>query len=343
MKAIKTVFAATLIAAIALLLFGFWTYYLPYDSSLISQKVSYELNRGAHPMEISSALEKLGVIRNRYAFYVAGKLTKSFGNIKAAEYELSPGISAQQIFKILQSGIGIHRELLVREGENIYQVADTFESLGLGQKDQILKLMRNKEIMGLFTLDHEGNRGEMRSLEGYLFPNTYYFEKKDQVVTILKRMVDAFLKSWNPDYDRRAQELGFSRYQVMTLASMIEKETGAPSERPMISSVFHNRLRKRMRLQSDPTTIYGIWDHYQGVIHKSDLIAPTEYNTYTVPALPVGPISNPSAEAVKAALYPIQSDFLYFVSKNDGTHMFSKNYEDHRAGVTKFQINQKTR
>ena len=119
---------------------------------------------------------------------------------------------------------------------------------------------------------------------------------------------------------------------------MIEKETGAAEERPIISSVFHNRLTKRMRLQSDPTTIYGMWDHYEGKIHKSDLLAPTEYNTYTVPALPVGPISNPHAESIHAALYPAETPYLYFVSRNDGTHVFSRTYAEHNQWVQKLQV-----
>ncbi len=339
MKLIKWVLASTLIVALFTISYGFWFFKTPLDSARANQKFSYDLNRGAHPLEISTGLESLGVIRNHYVFYILGKLTKSFGAVKAAEYELNPGMSPEQIFKVLQSGIGIHRELLVREGENIYQVAESLEAGGLGPKDQLLKLMRNADLMSSFGLGHEG----MKSLEGYLFPNTYYYEKKDQAVTVLKRMVDAFLKLWTPEYDARARELGLSRFQVVTLASMIEKETGAAMERPIISSVFHNRLKKRMRLQSDPTTIYGIWEHYDGVIHKTDLTTPTEYNTYTCPALPVGPISNPSAEAIRAALYPEQTDFLYFVSKNDGTHLFSKDYEQHRAGVSHFQIHQKTR
>src|SRR6185312_975952 len=124
---------------------------------------------------------------------------------------------------------------------------------------------------------------------------------------------------------------------------IIEKETGAPQERPMISSVFHNRLRKRMKLQSDPTTIYGIWKRYDGNIHKSDLSTQNPYNTYFVPALPVGPISNPGREAIRAALNPATSDYLYFVSHNDGTHEFSTTYENHTKAVKKFQLDAKAR
>ena len=134
-----------------------------------------------------------------------------------------------------------------------------------------------------------------------------------------------------------------SRHQVVTLASIVEKETGATSERPLISSIFHNRLRKHMRLQSDPTTIYGMWDRYAGKIHKSDLSTFSVYNTYTIPALPVGPIANPGKEAIHAALYPAQSDYLFFVSHNDGTHEFTRSYGEHTRAVGKFQLDPKAR
>jgi UPF0755 protein len=124
---------------------------------------------------------------------------------------------------------------------------------------------------------------------------------------------------------------------------MIEKETGAPEERPLISSVFHNRLEKKMRLQSDPTTIYGIWDRYQGNLHKADLLERNEYNTYQIPGLPIGPISNPGKEALEAALYPAKSPFLYFVSHNDGTHEFTSPYQDHQAAVRRFQLDPKAK
>jgi UPF0755 protein len=160
---------------------------------------------------------------------------------------------------------------------------------------------------------------------------------------ILKAMVKRFQSAWGPNDEQKARELGLTRDQVITLASIVEKETGAPEERPIIAGVFHNRLAKKMRLQSDPTTIYGIWSKYKGNLHKSDLLDPTPYNTYTVPALPAGPISNPGAEAIRATLNPAVHHYLYFVSKNDGTHIFTGTYEDHSKAVTQFQIDRKAR
>jgi UPF0755 protein len=304
-----------------------------------TNKVEFDLLKGMKPSEISASLEKAGLVSDARAMYWYGKLTRGWSNIKAADYELSGSMSPEQIFKTFKSGIGIQRALLVREGENIYQVAESFQNVGLSSKEEALKYLKSREFIAHVGLGQEG----IRTLEGYLFPNTYFYDKRDTVDGVLKRMVAAFVRSWTPEYEARAKELGFTRKEIVTLASMIEKETGAEFERPIISSVFHNRLKKRMRLQSDPTTIYGMWERYTGNIHRSDLLTPSEYNTYTIPALPIGPISNPHAEAVKAALFPAATDYLYFVSKNDGTHMFSKTYEEHNGWVRKLQMDAKAR
>jgi UPF0755 protein len=163
---------------------------------------------------------------------------------------------------------------------------------------------------------------------------------------MLQTMVKKYRTSWAQLKERfRTQiaSLGLTEHQIVTLASMIEKETGAPEERPIISSVFFNRLRKKMRLQSDPTTIYGIWESYTGNIHRQDLLNPTPYNTYTVPALPIGPIGNPGMLALEAALNPSRSEYLYFVSKNEGRHSFSRTLQEHNSAVRKFQLDPKAR
>ncbi len=336
---IKTLLVMGLFTALGLAAVFYVFLHTPTPASSPVQKFQYDLVRGAGPSEVSETLEKLGVIKNATLFLYSGRLLRVWGKIRAADYELTEGMTPLQVFKVLQSGIGVHRELLIREGDNLYQVAESMESAGLGAKHELVKLLKSKELIDLFGLSREG----LRSFEGYLLPNTYYFEKKDLAVVLIRRMVDAFLKNWTPEFELRAQAIGLSRYQVVTLASVIEKETGASQERPIIASVFHNRLRKKMRLQSDPTTIYGMWERYDGNIRKSDLKTPSDYNTYTVPALPIGPISNPHPLAIKAALYPADSDYLFFVSKNDGTHVFSKTYEEHNEWVNQLQRNRKSR
>lgn len=309
------------------------------ESAVNTGKVMFDLPRGMSPSEISAGLEKAGAVHNGRALYWLGKLTGGWVGIKAAEYEFPVNVTPSAIFKILKSGIGVQHPLLVKEGDNIYQVAESMEQVGLGKFNDDIELLTSAKLIKSLGLTGDG----IKSLEGYLFPNTYFYDKREKSEAMIRKMVQAFLRNWTPALDARAQEFGFNRKQVVTLASMIEKETGASEEREIISSVFHNRLRKKMKLQSDPTTIYGMWDHYEGKIHKSDLLAPTAYNTYTVPALPIGPISNPHAESIHAALYPAETDYLFFVSRNDGTHVFSHNYAEHSEWVRKLQLDPSAR
>lgn len=304
-----------------------------------SVKTTFELSRGMHPLEISTLLEKNGAIKNARAFYWLGKITGGWSGIKSAEYEIPLNSTPLQIFKILKSGIGIQHALLVKEGDNIYQVAEAMADVGLGSVKEDLELLKNPAFIKSLGLGGEG----IRTLEGYLLPNTYFYDKREKPESMIHRMVSAFLKTWTPEIETRALAFKMNRKQVVTLASMIEKETGATQERVIISSVFHNRLNKKMRLQSDPTTIYGIWERYSGNLHKSDLLSPTEFNTYTVPALPAGPISNPHPESIRAALYPAETDYIFFVSKNDGTHVFSHTYAEHNQWVKKLQLDPSAR
>ncbi|MBC7398086.1 MAG: endolytic transglycosylase MltG [Bdellovibrionales bacterium] len=325
---------------IAVIAFAGASYYLfqfsntALNAQAINQKVEFDLLKGTRPREVSVALQNQGIVKDGWAFYWLGKFTQSWVGIKAADYELSPSMTPMQIFKLFRSGIGIQRALLVHEGDNIYQVAQSFEETELMDKQSAVKLLRSPELIASLGLRNEG----LRTLEGYLYPNTYFYDRKEASANLIKRMVDAFLRTWTADFEARAKELGMTRKQVVILASMVEKETGAGFERPIIASVFYNRLRKKMKLQSDPTTIYGMWSEYTGNIHRSDLVRPTEYNTYTVPALPIGPISNPNPESIKAVLYPADTDYLYFVSKNDGTHFFSRTYGEHNDRVKKTQL-----
>jgi len=325
-----------LVCILSVLLFSGSVFYLNRfaESPVNSTKVTFDLPRGMNPSEISAGLEKVGAVKSGRALYWLGKLTGGWIGIKAAEYEIPANVSPTQIFKILKSGIGVQHPLLVKEGDNIYQVAESMEQAGLGTAREDLAIFTSQKFITSLGLSGDG----IHSLEGYLFPNTYFYDKKEKPESMIRKMVQSFLHSWTPELAARAQEFGMSRKQVVTLASMIEKETGASEEREIISSVFHNRLNKKMRLQSDPTTIYGIWDHYEGKIHKSDLLAPTDYNTYTVAALPIGPISNPHPESIHAALYPATTDYLYFVSRNNGTHVFSHTYSEHSEWVRKLQL-----
>ncbi len=266
------------------------------------------------------------------------KATKNEQTLKVSEYEIPINKSAMDILKILMKGQTIERVVTFQEGINTFQMADIMEKAKLLKaEDFIIKSKDPEFIKSLLGY-------EAPSLEGYIFPDTYRLPKKWSVEQYISFFVKTHLNVWNEIEKDFNPEM--SHHQVVILASMIEKETGAGFERPMISSVFHNRLKKSMRLQSDPTTIYGVWVKTEKMLRnitRKDLTTPTPYNTYTVSGLPFGPIANPGKAALIAALKPTESNNYYFVSKNDGTHQFSRTYEQHTAAVRKFQMDPKAR
>lgn len=292
------------------------------------------LSRGMTLEQLSNKLEEKSIIKNAKTFYWLGKITRQSPRMKVGEYAFSPGDSPLEIFERIAAGKSITYAVTVPEGDNLYQVAASIEAAGLARKDEVISLAKNSEFIKSLKLDNP----PPLTLEGYLFPETYSFTRLQSLEEKIEMMVGTFKKYWKKEYDLRAKELGFTRFQVLILASMIEKETGAAEERALISSVFHNRLKKRMKLQSDPTTIYGIWSRFDGNLRKNDLLEFTPYNTYTIPSLPVGPIANPGKDAIQAALHPAESQFLYFVARKNGTHEFTETYEKHLKAVQKYQL-----
>lgn len=298
-----------------------------------------EVNRGITPLALSQTLEGKGLIRNAQLFYWYGKIRGSWTKLKAGEYEISASMTPTKILDVITSGISLSRPFLVREGMNVYEIAQEIQTKGYGEAAKFLVLVRNPQFIATLNLSDP----QPKSLEGFLYPDTYMLQRKMTQEEIVRAMVKRFQSAWGPNEENRAREIGMNRNEVITLASVVEKETGAPEERPIIAGVFTNRLKKRMKLQSDPTSIYGIWTRYDGNIRKRDLQDPNPYNTYYVPALPIGPIGNPGSEAIQAVLYPAEHHYLYFVSKNDGRHVFTSTYEDHSKAVADYQLNAKAR
>lgn len=307
---------------------------LPYDPN--SKKTAIiQVQKGISRKQLADHLVQEGIIRSPENFIKIGRYTRSWSKLKAGEYEFSPAMSPLSIFTVLKSGISVSFPVTIKEGDNIYQIAETLKAKELGSPQRFIALCKDSRFIQTLSL----GAPSPPTLEGYLFPETYLFPRHVTSDEIIQAMVGRFKAEWKPEFAQATKRSGFSRHQIITLASIIEKETGAPEERPLISSAFHNRLRKGMRLESDPTTIYGIWERYHGNLHKKDLLEKTAYNTYAIPALPPGPIANPGREAIHAALHPATSDFLFFVSKNDGTHRFTSNYKDHSQAVRELQIN----
>lgn len=323
----------------AFLVFAFFRFAITPKTQETSPPVVIEVSKKSTISEVAKDLAEKGVIESETAFRWLGRLTRRGAKLRQGEYAVSASQSPMRIYEILSSGKSILHSLTIPEGTNMYEIAGFVEEKGIAEKAKFLEICKSRSRLREFGIDD----ADAVSFEGYLFPDTYAYNKFSKVDDLIRQMVRKLLSLWGEKERLRAAELGMSRYQVLTLASIIEKETGARSERPLISGVFHNRLKKRMRLQSDPTTIYGIWERYAGNLHRSDLTEPTPYNTYTVAALPMGPIGNPGRESIQAALYPAETEALYFVSRNDGTHIFSKTLNDHNRAVRDFQINSKAR
>ena len=275
-------------------------------------------------------LHQEGIIEHPFKFEMLARLKGDDKIIKAGEYELSSAMPPSTILSILVSGKVRLYKFTVPEGYNLKQIASLAARAGYASDDVFLKAATNAALVHAMGIEAE-------TFEGYLFPDTYHFPKGSSPEMIISAMVKRFRTVFEPEWKNRAKNLKISVHQVVTLASLIEKETGAAFERPLIASVFHNRLKRRMRLESDPTVIYGLND-YNGNITRKHLSMPTPYNTYTISGLPPGPIASAGTDAIKAALYPAETRFLYFVSKKDGTHQFSTNFKDHQRAVQKYQL-----
>lgn len=298
----------------------------------------FEVLPGQGFYSVAERLEKEGFTTSAFRFKILAKVSGQESGLRVGEYALKTDMRPMDVLEVLSSGKSIEHKITFPEGTNIFEMAAAVEQKGLAKAADFLALVRDPRLI-------EELLGEkLPSLEGYLFPETYKYTKYTPVQSLVKGMVARFKETYGKIvYDPNVK---LSRHQLVTLASVIEKETGAPEERPLISSVFHNRLNRHIRLQSDPTIIYGIWietGSYKQNITRDDITRPTLYNTYTVPALPLGPIANPGSEALMAAAQPATSPFLFFVSKNDGTHTFSENLGQHNAAVQKFQMDQKAR
>ncbi len=294
----------------------------------------FEVLPGEGPDALSARLADRGLINSIWRFKLLSRLKTADKTIKVGEYKLSPGMSPAELLDILTSGrVNLHR-LTIPEGYDLKQVAARIEQAGFMKAEDFLGEACNAEFAHQLGIN-------ANSFEGYLFPDTYYLPAGITARRIISIMVKRFHQQFNPQWYRRAAELNMTVHQVVTLASIIEKETGDASERPLISSVFHNRLRKKMRLESDPTVIYGLKE-FDGNLTRKHLRTYSPYNTYRIKGLPPGPIANPGAEALKAALFPAKTNYLYFVSKKDGTHHFSTNIKEHNRAVRKYQLSRRS-
>lgn len=285
---------------------------------------------GSTFQQVASLLERERLIKSRSAFVLLGKAHEADRKIHPGEYEFNAAMLPADILAKLLAGRVVLHPVTIPEGYTMAQIAEMLGQQQITDPAEFLRLANDSA----FIKKSVGVSAD--SLEGYLFPDTYRMPRPMPAKDAIKMMVDALNQVFTAEWTARAEELRLSRHEVLTLASVIEKETGAKEERPQISSVFHNRLKKKIPLQSDPTVIYGL-PNFDGNLRKKDLSHPSPYNTYRWAGLPPGPIASPGAQAIRAALYPAPSANLYFVSKNDGTHQFSATLVDHNKAVEKYQ------
>jgi UPF0755 protein len=278
---------------------------------------------------VSDLLSSHGLVANSLYFRLLGKWTRNDNKIKPGVYAFHAAMRPMEILNKLIAGETLETQVIIREGLTSSAIADILEEAGLVSADEF-----NEAVADPTLLIELGMTGD--SLEGYLFPATYLFPKGAGVRDVAKRLVNEFRTRFDDSLRDQAEQMGMTELEVVTLASIIDKETAASSERPIISAVFHNRLKLGMRLQSDPTVIFGI-KNFNGNLTRKDLHTHTPYNTYTIPGLPPGPISNPGEDALRAAVAPAEVDYLYFVSKNNGTHYFSETLEEHNMAINLYQ------
>lgn len=289
----------------------------------------FEIRRGTGVSEIGRALKSAGLLAHPRAFALLARLRGADRQIQAGEYELSSSMTPAEILARMQSGRVKTYTVVLPEGICAREVAERLEAAGLIDASEFLALAFDPAFAHSLGI-------EAPSLEGYLYPETYHLARNLPVEAVVRVLFEQFTETWS-ELEPLAKATGLSRHQVVTLASIVEKETAAPDERPVIAGVFLNRLSRKMRLETDPTVIYGI-EGFDGNLRKIHLEDPSNlYNTYLIAGLPPGPIASPGRAALEAVVKPAKTDYLFFVSRNDGTHVFSRTHREHLDAVDHFQ------
>ncbi|MEY4668741.1 MAG: hypothetical protein RL518_1440 [Pseudomonadota bacterium] len=303
-------------------------FFAPLDPTSTTTSI-FEVSPDKTFREIAADLEVKNYIKHRYAIRVLAKYQKKDTAVMAGEYEFSPSMTPQQILDAMIEGKMILRKITLKEGVTLSEIGPILEEAGITQRALFEQALNDPSL-------REELQVPASSFEGYLFPETYRIQRNTPPRKVIQTLRNQLDTTWSPEWDARLQELQMSKHQILTLASIIEKESGNAEEQPLVSSVFHNRLKIGMRLQSDPTVIYGI-PNFNGNLTKVDLQTPSPYNTYVISGLPPGPIANPGLTAIKAALYPAQTTYFYFVGNGKGKHIFSEHLEQHNQAVNVFQ------
>ena len=321
---IVIVFLLLLSAGLSLFIF------VPYKTP-DSKPLQFEITNGMSLNKISDLLEKEKVIYSANLFKVFVILTGKGRKIRSGQYVLEEKFSLYQLLNLLEQGKEELVAVTIPEGRNMKEIFEILSKSKIENSKNYHAVSKDKSLIQEVSVS-----GKISTLEGFLFPETYMFSPRASEEVILRKMIQVFWKSLPDNFAQKSNKVGLTMYQAIILASIIEKETSVETERTTISSVFHNRLKRRMPLATDPTVIYGI-KNFSGNLTRKHLRTRTPYNTYLNVGLPPSPIASPGIKSLLAAVTPSKTDYLYFVATGDGKHKFSKTYREHNKAVNKYQ------
>ncbi len=287
---------------------------------------------GSSQAAMARRLKEAGVVRSEATFRAAVWMRGAGRRLQAGEYRFDRPMSAAEVVDKIRRGDVYLQIITFREGLTIRQMSELYESRGLGRASDFAAAARNAALIRAIDPD-------ARDLEGYLFPDTYSLPRATTAAQLVERMVAAFEKVLTPELRQQAAAHGLSVRALVTLASLVEKETARPDERPLVSAVYHNRLKIKMALYCDPTVIYALEraGRFTGDLTREDLQFDSPYNTYRYAGLPPGPIAAPGRASLEAAANPADASYLYFVSRNDGSHVFANTLDEHNRNVYEYQ------
>jgi UPF0755 protein len=309
-----------------LLLWYIFCLFIPVGSGATVREVSFPTGSGIR--QLAGELKSGGIIRSSWHFVLLTRLRGKAHNLQAGEYRFNDGMTPSEILLKVTTGDVDYRKFSLPEGYSIYQVAELLDQKGYFKSSIFLEKCHDSALLRRLGLSG-------KSVEGYLYPATYNLLRSGDEELLISQMVGQFEKKYADLSLPGGSDNRLSRREIVILASVIEKEAISPEEKPLISSVFHNRLRIGMPLQSDPTAVYGV-RAFSGKVTRADIKRHSPYNTYLKRGLPPGPIGNPGSEALQAALYPAKTSYLYFVARQDGTHQFSRTLDEHNRAVRRY-------
>lgn len=303
---------------------------LPYGN----KSMEFEIKRGTPYRHVVDSLAEKELVRDKWVFLFLGRITGIDRKVKAGYYPLWGSMSPLQIFNAIRLGRIIEYEITIVPGDSLMEIGEKFASFGIIDAAEFQALCSSGDFLDGLDIDAP-------SIEGYLFPETYRFPKGLDIKEVLSMMVDKLREKYDDDMLTRMLELDLTEREVLTMASIIEKEAIVDEERSIIGAVYYNRLKRNMPLQADPTAIYGLKGSNEKIT-KDDLLRKTPYNTYIKRGLPPGPIASPGLKSIIAALNPADVPYLYFVSNNDGTHNFSVTHDNHIEAVKSYRDKKKS-